>query len=198
MTILWTFSRLKLICNSPSRLSIWLHFTCTSISVNWPNVVGLNTFAWYKQKVCPSWRLPYVLWLWKISFLEDKWTFLAGVHCFINWIQMLQSLYDQICISCWFSLTELLRLQTKRGEGICALLPLSQSAVELWKLVSNFCAVSKRSVFFDVIALQNSCMSSMSKSWSLSSDCKEKDEIVTLIQSIFRAHLARTVLLEER
>ncbi|XP_075292665.1 IQ domain-containing protein E isoform X2 [Opisthocomus hoazin] len=45
---------------------------------------------------------------------------------------------------------------------------------------------------------KNSCMSSMSKSWSLSSDCKEKDEIVTLIQSIFRAHLARTVLLEER
>ncbi|XP_037238320.1 IQ domain-containing protein E isoform X2 [Falco rusticolus] len=45
---------------------------------------------------------------------------------------------------------------------------------------------------------ENSCMSSMSNSLSLSSDCKEKDEIVTLIQSIFRAHLSRTVLLEER
>nr|XP_009934829.1 PREDICTED: IQ domain-containing protein E [Opisthocomus hoazin] len=49
-----------------------------------------------------------------------------------------------------------------------------------------------------IVGQKNSCMSSMSKSWSLSSDCKEKDEIVTLIQSIFRAHLARTVLLEER
>ncbi|XP_061850066.1 IQ domain-containing protein E isoform X2 [Colius striatus] len=45
---------------------------------------------------------------------------------------------------------------------------------------------------------KNSCMSSMSKSLSLSSDCKEKDDIVTFIQSIFRAHLVRTVLLEER
>ncbi|XP_068279974.1 IQ domain-containing protein E [Nyctibius grandis] len=45
---------------------------------------------------------------------------------------------------------------------------------------------------------KNSYMSSMSNSLSLSSDCKEKDEVVTLIQSIFRAHLARTVLLEER
>ncbi|XP_009581787.1 PREDICTED: IQ domain-containing protein E, partial [Fulmarus glacialis] len=44
---------------------------------------------------------------------------------------------------------------------------------------------------------KNSCLSSMSNSLSLSSDCKEKDEIVTFIQSIFRAHLARTVLLEE-
>ncbi|XP_008946506.1 PREDICTED: IQ domain-containing protein E-like, partial [Merops nubicus] len=43
-----------------------------------------------------------------------------------------------------------------------------------------------------------SCMSSMSNSLSLSSDSKEKDEIVMFIQSIFRAHLARTVLLEER
>ncbi|XP_054246843.1 IQ domain-containing protein E [Indicator indicator] len=45
---------------------------------------------------------------------------------------------------------------------------------------------------------KNSCMSSMSNSWNLSSDCKEKDEIVTFIQSIFRAHSARTALLEER
>ncbi|XP_009705389.1 PREDICTED: IQ domain-containing protein E, partial [Cariama cristata] len=44
---------------------------------------------------------------------------------------------------------------------------------------------------------KNSCMSSMSNSLSLSSDCKEKDETLTFIQSIFRAHLARTVLLEE-
>ncbi|XP_071617600.1 IQ domain-containing protein E isoform X12 [Heliangelus exortis] len=43
-----------------------------------------------------------------------------------------------------------------------------------------------------------SCMSPVSNSLSLSSDCKEKDEIVTFIQSIFRAHLARTVPLEER
>ncbi|XP_075574869.1 IQ domain-containing protein E isoform X1 [Pelecanus crispus] len=42
-----------------------------------------------------------------------------------------------------------------------------------------------------------SCMSPVSNSLSLSSDCEEKDEIVTFIQSIFRAHLARTVLLEE-
>ncbi|XP_071617591.1 IQ domain-containing protein E isoform X4 [Heliangelus exortis] len=42
-----------------------------------------------------------------------------------------------------------------------------------------------------------SCMSPVSNSLSLSSDCKEKDEIVTFIQSIFRAHLARTVPLEE-
>ncbi|XP_026714865.1 IQ domain-containing protein E [Athene cunicularia] len=45
---------------------------------------------------------------------------------------------------------------------------------------------------------KNSCVPSMSNSLSLSSDCKEKDEIVTFIQSIFRAHLARMVLLEER
>ncbi|XP_009986383.1 PREDICTED: IQ domain-containing protein E, partial [Tauraco erythrolophus] len=44
---------------------------------------------------------------------------------------------------------------------------------------------------------KKSCTSSMTNSLSLSSDCKEKDEIVTFIQSIFRAHLARTVLLEE-
>ncbi|KAM6121790.1 LOW QUALITY PROTEIN: IQ domain-containing protein E [Phoenicopterus ruber ruber] len=45
---------------------------------------------------------------------------------------------------------------------------------------------------------KNSCMSPVSNSLSLSSDGEEKDEIVTFIQSIFRAHLARTVLLEER
>ncbi|KAJ7403639.1 hypothetical protein WISP_150245 [Willisornis vidua] len=44
---------------------------------------------------------------------------------------------------------------------------------------------------------KSSCMSPMSDSWSLSSDCKEREEIVTFIQSIFRAHLARTVLLEQ-
>ncbi|XP_029857787.1 IQ domain-containing protein E isoform X5 [Aquila chrysaetos chrysaetos] len=50
----------------------------------------------------------------------------------------------------------------------------------------------------DAKSHKNSCMSSTSTSLSLSSDCKEKDEIVTFIQSVFRAHLARTVLLEER
>ncbi|XP_042654289.1 IQ domain-containing protein E isoform X4 [Tyto alba] len=50
----------------------------------------------------------------------------------------------------------------------------------------------------DAKSHKDSCMSSMSNSLSLSSDCKDKDEIVTFIQSIFRAHLARTVLLEER
>ncbi|XP_032930140.1 IQ domain-containing protein E isoform X1 [Catharus ustulatus] len=45
---------------------------------------------------------------------------------------------------------------------------------------------------------KNSCLSSMSDSLSFSSDCKERDEIVTFIQSIFRAHLARTGLLQER
>lgn len=44
---------------------------------------------------------------------------------------------------------------------------------------------------------KNCCASSMSNSLSLSADCKKEDEIVTFIQSIFRAHLARTVLLEE-
>ncbi|XP_051488285.1 IQ domain-containing protein E isoform X4 [Apus apus] len=43
-----------------------------------------------------------------------------------------------------------------------------------------------------------SCMSPVSNSLSSSSDCTDRDEIVTFIQSIFRAHLARTVLLEER
>ncbi|XP_064887530.1 IQ domain-containing protein E isoform X1 [Columba livia] len=43
-----------------------------------------------------------------------------------------------------------------------------------------------------------SSMSPVASSLSLSSDCEEKDEIVTFIQSIFRAHLARTVLLEGR
>ncbi|KAF4793646.1 IQ domain-containing protein E isoform X1 [Turdus rufiventris] len=45
---------------------------------------------------------------------------------------------------------------------------------------------------------KNSCLSSMSDSLSFSSDCNERDEIVTFIQSIFRAHLARTGLLQER
>ncbi|XP_066054176.1 IQ domain-containing protein E isoform X2 [Chamaea fasciata] len=45
---------------------------------------------------------------------------------------------------------------------------------------------------------EDSCLSSMSDSLSFSSDCKERDEIVTFIQSIFRAHLARTGLLQER
>ncbi|XP_063027819.1 IQ domain-containing protein E isoform X2 [Melospiza melodia melodia] len=45
---------------------------------------------------------------------------------------------------------------------------------------------------------KNSCLSSMSDSSSFSSDCKERDEIVTFIQSIFRAHLAHTESLQER
>ncbi|XP_041257574.1 IQ domain-containing protein E isoform X2 [Onychostruthus taczanowskii] len=45
---------------------------------------------------------------------------------------------------------------------------------------------------------ENSCLPSMSDSLSFSSDCKERDEIVTFIQSIFRAHLARTGPLQER
>nr|XP_047917239.1 IQ domain-containing protein E isoform X2 [Anser cygnoides] len=44
----------------------------------------------------------------------------------------------------------------------------------------------------------NSCMSHVSNSLSSSSDWEEKEETVTFIQSIFRAHLARAVLLEER
>ncbi|XP_069726556.1 IQ domain-containing protein E isoform X1 [Phaenicophaeus curvirostris] len=42
-----------------------------------------------------------------------------------------------------------------------------------------------------------SCTSPVLNSLNLSSDCGEKDEPVTFIQSIFRAHLARTALLEE-
>ncbi|XP_010120486.1 PREDICTED: IQ domain-containing protein E, partial [Chlamydotis macqueenii] len=49
-----------------------------------------------------------------------------------------------------------------------------------------------------IVGANGSCTSSMSNCLSLSSDCKEEDEIVTFIQSVFRAHLARTVLLEER
>ncbi|XP_059717759.1 IQ domain-containing protein E isoform X4 [Haemorhous mexicanus] len=45
---------------------------------------------------------------------------------------------------------------------------------------------------------ESSCLSSTSDSLSFSSDCKERDEIVTFIQSIFRAHLARTESLQER
>ncbi|RMC17650.1 hypothetical protein DUI87_05314 [Hirundo rustica rustica] len=45
---------------------------------------------------------------------------------------------------------------------------------------------------------EESCLSSMSDSSSFSSDCKERDEIVTFIQSIFRAHLTRTGLLQDR
>ncbi|XP_062444183.1 IQ domain-containing protein E isoform X2 [Rhea pennata] len=45
---------------------------------------------------------------------------------------------------------------------------------------------------------KNSCVSLGSNSLSLSSDCKEEEEITTFIQSIFRAHLARKGLLEER
>ncbi|XP_068765290.1 IQ domain-containing protein E isoform X1 [Struthio camelus] len=45
---------------------------------------------------------------------------------------------------------------------------------------------------------KNSCTSPGSNSLSLSSDCKEEEEVVTFIQSIFRAHLARKGLLEER
>ncbi|XP_010153183.1 PREDICTED: IQ domain-containing protein E, partial [Eurypyga helias] len=49
-----------------------------------------------------------------------------------------------------------------------------------------------------IVGQKNSCKSSVSNSLSLSSDWKGKDENVTFIQSVFRAHLARTVLLEER
>ncbi|XP_042720496.1 IQ domain-containing protein E isoform X4 [Lagopus leucura] len=45
---------------------------------------------------------------------------------------------------------------------------------------------------------KNSCMPHVSNSLSSSSLCKEKEKIVTFIQSVFRAHLTRTVLLEER
>ncbi|XP_035195510.1 IQ domain-containing protein E isoform X5 [Oxyura jamaicensis] len=44
----------------------------------------------------------------------------------------------------------------------------------------------------------NSCMSHVSNSLSSSADCEEKEGTVTFIQSVFRAHLARAVLLEER
>ncbi|XP_048817650.1 IQ domain-containing protein E isoform X5 [Lagopus muta] len=45
---------------------------------------------------------------------------------------------------------------------------------------------------------KNSCMPHVSNSFSSSSLNKEKEKIVTFIQSVFRAHLTRTVLLEER
>ncbi|KAM8798386.1 IQ domain-containing protein E [Eudromia elegans] len=45
---------------------------------------------------------------------------------------------------------------------------------------------------------QDSRMSPGSNSLSLSSNCKEEKEMVTLIQSVFRAHLARNRLPEER
>ncbi|KAM6249908.1 IQ domain-containing protein E isoform 1-T1 [Porphyrio hochstetteri] len=40
-------------------------------------------------------------------------------------------------------------------------------------------------------------VSPLSNSLSFSSDCNKEDEVVTFIQSVFRAHLARTALLEE-
>ncbi|XP_065540612.1 IQ domain-containing protein E isoform X1 [Lathamus discolor] len=45
---------------------------------------------------------------------------------------------------------------------------------------------------------KNSCRSSMSNSSSSSSDCKEKDEMLPFIQSVFRAHLALKEQLVER
>ncbi|XP_042683509.1 IQ domain-containing protein E isoform X5 [Centrocercus urophasianus] len=45
---------------------------------------------------------------------------------------------------------------------------------------------------------KNSCMPHVSNSLSSSSLSKEKEKIVTFIQSVFRAHLTRTVLLEKR
>ncbi|KAM4655978.1 IQ domain-containing protein E isoform 3-T5 [Amazona ochrocephala] len=44
---------------------------------------------------------------------------------------------------------------------------------------------------------KNSCRSSMSNSSSSSSDCKEEDEMLPFIQSVFRAHLARKEQLAE-
>ncbi|XP_030340411.1 IQ domain-containing protein E isoform X2 [Strigops habroptila] len=44
---------------------------------------------------------------------------------------------------------------------------------------------------------KDSCRSSMSNSSSSSSDCKEKDEMLPFIQSVFRAHLARKEQLVE-
>ncbi|KAM9555447.1 IQ domain-containing protein E [Guaruba guarouba] len=44
---------------------------------------------------------------------------------------------------------------------------------------------------------KNSCRSSMSNSSSSSPDCKEKDEMLPFIQSVFRAHLARKEQLVE-
>ncbi|XP_031411732.1 IQ domain-containing protein E-like isoform X2 [Meleagris gallopavo] len=45
---------------------------------------------------------------------------------------------------------------------------------------------------------KNSCVPQVSNSLSSFSLCKEKEKIVTFIQSVFRAHLTRTALLEER
>lgn len=105
-------------------------------------------------------------------------------------MQVLQSLYDsQIYIAAYRTI----KTADQKTEMFVPL-QFSKSGVKLSKLLS----ISKRSVLFDLITLQNSCMSHVSNSLSSSSDCEEKEETVTFIQSIFRAHLARAVLLKER
>ncbi|EOB00958.1 IQ domain-containing protein E, partial [Anas platyrhynchos] len=102
------------------------------------------------------------------------------------------------CIQRWWKLYQNKKEEIALYEAVVVLQAAFRGHLARQKLLLNSGMHDAKPHNMHSLGKTNSCMSRVSNSLSSSSDCEEKEETVTFIQSIFRAHLARAVLLEER
>ncbi|KAM9179011.1 IQ domain-containing protein E isoform 1-T1 [Mergus octosetaceus] len=102
------------------------------------------------------------------------------------------------CIQRWWKLYQNKKEEIALDEVVVVLQAAFRGHLARQKLLLNSGMHDAKPHNRHSLGKMNSCMSRVSNSLSSSSDCEEKEETVTFIQSIFRAHLARAVLLEER
>ncbi|XP_072204911.1 IQ domain-containing protein E isoform X2 [Excalfactoria chinensis] len=102
------------------------------------------------------------------------------------------------CIQRWWRLYQSKREEIALGEAVVVLQAAFRGHLARQKLLLSSGLHDAQSYNRQSLGRKNSCVPHVSNSLSSSSLCKEKEKSVTFIQSVFRAHLTRTVLLEER
>ncbi|XP_015732282.1 IQ domain-containing protein E isoform X4 [Coturnix japonica] len=102
------------------------------------------------------------------------------------------------CIQRWWRLYQSKREEIALGEAVVVLQAAFRGHLARQKLLLSSGLHDAQSYNGKSLGRKNSCVPHVSNSLSSSSLCKEKEKSVTFIQSVFRAHLTRTVLLEER
>ncbi|XP_035195507.1 IQ domain-containing protein E isoform X2 [Oxyura jamaicensis] len=102
------------------------------------------------------------------------------------------------CIQRWWKLYQNKKEEIALDEAVVVLQAAFRGHLARQKLLLSSGMHDAKSNNRNSLGKMNSCMSHVSNSLSSSADCEEKEGTVTFIQSVFRAHLARAVLLEER
>ncbi|XP_021267115.1 IQ domain-containing protein E isoform X2 [Numida meleagris] len=102
------------------------------------------------------------------------------------------------CIQRWWRLYLNKKEEIALDEAVVVLQAAFRGHLARQKLLLSSGLHDAKSYNRQSLGRKNSCVPHVSSSLSSSSLCKEKEKIVTFIQSVFRAHLTRRVLLEER